>query len=70
MDQMKLTACLKLRSKQDYYTIAEPTDSEREYPQAARYFWCLKTMQPLGPDSDTVNVKRCQPGRECYCSEE
>ncbi len=70
MDNLVITACLKLRSKQDYYTVEEPSDNDSDSAPTPRVYWCLRTMQPIGPDDEPVNLQACQPGRGCYCSEE
>jgi hypothetical protein len=33
-------------------------------------YWCIVTMDPLGPDDRDANPKICQPGRMCFRAEE
>jgi hypothetical protein len=53
-------ACRHLRCKAMYYAGRLPQISD------TTCFWCLRTMDALGPDREAVDDRRCMPGRECY----
>jgi hypothetical protein len=29
-------------------------------------YWCIVTLDPVGPDDRNANPHVCQPGRECF----
>ncbi|HET6437956.1 MAG TPA: hypothetical protein VFG59_07840 [Anaeromyxobacter sp.] len=29
-------------------------------------YWCLRTMEPTGPDDQLVHAHRCRPARRCF----
>ncbi len=29
-------------------------------------YWCLKTMEPIGPDDGIAHPHRCKPARGCW----
>lgn len=29
-------------------------------------YWCLRTMEPTGPDDGLVHAHRCRGGRACF----
>lgn len=57
--------CVWLRTKKSYFAMPEPSDHESETPTAC--WWCLKTLEALGPDGSTAARTSCSDGsRVCY----
>ena len=55
--------CRLLRSK-GMFIDSEPDPS---VPSSGEpIYWCIHTMNCLGPDGQVVTRENCQPGRGCY----
>ncbi len=63
-----LTVCKHLRTKMYYVHVAEGQKSiTDEVDDSTTQYWCLKTMQPVGPDDQFVNRDSCcKHYRRCY----
>lgn len=58
--------CRMLRSKTGYGTM-EGGDHPWHFIQSGTAnYWCLKTMEPSGPDGELAHFSVCQTGRECF----
>ncbi len=55
--------CSRLRSK-GMYVEAEPDPTVPSTSDG--FFWCMETMNCLGPDRDVANRESCQKGRGCF----
>ena len=73
----KPKVCCLLRTKTafgSYMTDADDTGDDAPSWQngtsTTAVFWCLKTMDPCGPDDDIAHAKTCRPGRECFRSDD
>jgi hypothetical protein len=54
--------CRNLRSKEMYYQ--SPGQAEDEF--SSGIYWCGKTSENFGPDSQPVGKTECCAGRSCY----
>jgi len=54
--------CRHLRSKEMYYQGT--TEEDEQF--ASGLYWCAKTHESFGPDSQPVDKTQCCQGRECY----
>lgn len=61
----KPPVCKNLRTKVSYVPADRSPDYLRESSPTAQY-WCLRTMQSLGPDDRVVCPEECQTGRKCF----
>lgn len=59
--------CRALKTKMHYVTGFE---EEHFRPSGTAHFWCLNTMNQVGPDDGLVVPERCCPGRGCFESDE
>jgi hypothetical protein len=58
--------CRYLRSKGAGVVYGDRVRWENGYfPNAV--FWCLWTVEPVGPDDGLVHPHVCISGRECFC---
>jgi hypothetical protein len=58
--------CRHLRSKGAGVVYGDPVRWESGYfPNAV--FWCLTTVEPVGPDDGLVHPHACIAGRACFC---
>ena len=65
LNVLKRELCCELRSKGMYINAGLPED---QYVSGDGHFWCLRTMESIGPDSQEIGRKECSPGRGCYRS--
>jgi hypothetical protein len=57
--------CVWLRTKKAYFPLPQAGDVESPAPTAC--WWCLKTLEPLGPDGSTSDPAACATdARRCY----
>lgn len=57
-------SCRHLRSKQFHMDIGfHPSGMDSGAPVPC---WCLKTMQPYGPDDEAASADACDSGRSCF----
>lgn len=54
--------CKNLRSKEMYYEPAPFVENEF----SSSIYWCMRTQDCIGPDTQAVDCEECTPGRECY----
>jgi hypothetical protein len=59
-----LAVCVHLRTKKMYYQ--DGTDAVDLTTDTHPYYWCLQTMNQIGPDDGLVALRHCQPGRACF----
>ena len=61
-------ACKNLRTKMYYVNVSQGLDSiNMEKDDSMTQYWCLKTMQPIGPDERSVHRSDCcNPFRKCF----
>lgn len=64
IETQPLVVCVHLRTKKMYYQDGtDPVDlSADTHP----YFWCMQTMDQIGPDDGLVAQRYCRPGRACF----
>jgi hypothetical protein len=58
--------CRNLRSKGAGVVYGDPVRWESGYFTSA-VFWCLATVEPVGPDDDVAHPHACIAGRACFC---
>lgn len=72
-DEVKTSSnqpCIHLRTKMSYVPSERSESLLTEESPTAQY-WCLKTMNFVGPDADLVGPRYCcAKGRGCYESVE
>ncbi len=56
--------CINIRTK-DYY-VGVPFHPSGIETDIEKPCWCLKTMQPFGPDNEAVSDSKCRDGRGCF----
>jgi len=61
------TSCLHLRHKLMYVDERQSTPGLVDDSSDTRIFWCVKTQESLGPDTEPVSPDDCCPTRACYC---
>ena len=73
----KPQVCRMLRTKTAFGSYMLETDeagndqpSWQDGNSTTAVFWCLKTMDTVGPDDDVAHAKSCRPGRECFRPDE
>jgi len=57
--------CRQLRTKMMFVA----TDWEvraADYPSTTATYWCLKTMEAVGPDGFPAELDGCRAGRTCH----
>lgn len=58
--------CRKLRSKGMFIDV-EPDPSDAGLPSMdSGTFWCVHSMNCLGPDGKVADRESCRRGRSCY----
>ena len=60
-------ACMSIRHKLMYVDSRQTTPGLVDDSSETRFFFCMKTQDPLGPDNEPVNPKDCTEARACYC---
>ena len=58
--------CRMLRSKTGYGTTEGGDHPWRFIDSATANYWCLRTMEPHGPDEGLAHFSFCQAGRVCF----
>jgi len=59
--------CRKLRTKRAFGAFAPSgLAGWQEGLSTAAIYWCLETMENVGPDDTFVHAHHCQAGRSCY----
>jgi len=56
--------CIHLRTKRYYYGSIDQVLEVADLSTTAQ-FWCLRTMQVVGPDEEVVSPRTCRAGRSC-----
>jgi hypothetical protein len=67
LEVLNTPICGELRSKK-YYMFRELPLKEEDFLDDSNHTWCYHTHNPIGPDGNIVEPKRCVPGRSCYVS--
>ena len=60
--------CSRLRTKTAFGASTGYTPWQQGESSTAVY-WCLKTMQTIGPDDSFAHPHQCCAGRECFRKE-
>jgi hypothetical protein len=69
MTQLTLeSTCLRLRHKMMYVDERQNVPGMVDDSSDTRVFFCTRTCDSLGPDSEPVSPTDCTPSRGCYCS--
>lgn len=61
-------SCMNLRHKLMYVDQRQSVPGLVDDSSDTRIFVCTKTQDSLGPDSEPVLPRACNPGRSCYCA--
>ena len=59
--------CRKLRTKMAFGSLQGPRDW-RHGDSSTAVYWCLRTMEPAGPDDSFAHPHACQSGRRCFAA--
>jgi len=62
----KKNACRHFRSETEYIAKAENKSYWKGGATTTRQYWCLVTMNTLGPDSRMVGDEDCTNRRSCF----
>ena len=57
--------CRKLRTKLAFSSL-EGLGDWRHGDSTTAAYWCLRTMEPVGPDDSFSHPHSCQSGRACF----
>ncbi len=57
--------CRCLRTKAAFGSVVGEEDWQLGHSSTAVY-WCLATMEHVGPDEGPVDVHACREGRRCF----
>jgi hypothetical protein len=60
--------CRRLRTKSAFGAVVSDEAAWQSGASTTAVYWCLDTMEPVGPDDDSVDAHRCRSGRECFHS--
>ncbi len=63
MEKTSRSMCKKLRSK-GMYIESEPDPTVPSMSDG--FYWCIHTMNCLGPDGETATREKCRSGRDCF----
>ena len=68
IEKINTPICKNLRTKMYYVNVADSQNAiANEVDTFATQYWCLKTMQPVGPDEGYVHRdKCCNASRKCF----
>ena len=58
--------CRSLRTKTAFGTFRGKFDSWQTGYSTTAVYWCLRTMETVGPDDGYAHPHACQSGRECF----
>jgi hypothetical protein len=61
--------CRMLRTKMAFGTIEGMKHDWREGRSMSASYWCLRTMEPWGPDDHIAEAGACRSGRACFESD-
>lgn len=61
------TTCLNLRHKLMYVDARQASPGMVDDQSDTRVFFCIRTCDSLGPDSEPVGPRECTESRGCYC---
>jgi hypothetical protein len=72
IEKSNMVICKNLRTKMYYVQVAQGQNSiTGETDDSTTQYWCLKTLQPIGPDDQFVNRDSCcKFSRTCFESPE
>lgn len=65
-----IPTCVKLRHKMMYVDDAQARPGAVDDQSDTRVFWCMVTMDSLGPDDQPVAPDTCADRRTCFCTAE
>jgi hypothetical protein len=63
------SVCRKLRTKGSFGAVVSGEAAWQTGESTTAVYWCLVTMEPVGPDDDFVDAHRCRAGRACHHDE-
>ena len=63
MEKTSRSMCKKLRSK-GMYIESEPDSTVPSMSDG--FYWCIHTMNCLGPDGKAATREKCRSGRDCF----
>ena len=58
--------CRMLRTKMSFGALQSGAPDWRRGESTTACYWCLRTMEPAGPDGNYAHPHNCQDGRTCY----
>jgi hypothetical protein len=59
--------CKYLRAKNPYGTLEGGENPWYLLDEALMTYWCLRSMNAVGPDESYVEPRKCTAGRSCFC---
>jgi len=66
MDMFNKKYCRYLKAKNAFGTLEGGNSPAFVVEDANSICWCVKTMNPMGPDNGPVDPLRCTEKRRCY----
>jgi len=63
MEKISRSICKRLRSK-GMYIDSEPDPTVPSMSDG--FYWCIHTMNCLGPDGKVAGREKCRSGRDCF----
>jgi len=58
--------CRMLRTKNAFGSFDGHLISWDSGESSTAVYWCLRTMETVGPDDNFTHAKTCRKGRSCY----
>jgi len=58
--------CRCLRAKASFGAVLSEESPWQTGESSTNVYWCLGTMEPVGPDEGLAHPHHCRDGRRCY----
>jgi len=62
--------CRRLRTKKSFGSFQGNLYSWQSGDSTTAVYWCLRTMETVGPDDGFAHPQACRSGRECFVAPE
>jgi len=66
MKTQEINKCRHFKSESEHFPPATNTSYWQGGSPTTRQYWCIQTMNTIGPDSGLVNGNYCKEGRVCF----
>ena len=66
MSKIIKSDCVHLKTKKSHIPDISKPDKWRTNESTTGSYWCIKSMQTLGPDGGLVSPENCQSIRDCF----